>query len=144
MKPVVTLYCIADEAGFRLLIGKGKDIEETLTASADAFDDVPYEFAKSGRNRAGAGATSFGHDTKSQAEIERPRLARHVIRALEAAWAKGTADRIVLAAGPKMLGALRDALTAPLAGHVATEIAKDLSDVPAHALFDHIRAATGV
>lgn len=138
MKPVVTLYCIADEVGFRLLRGQGTRMEELLTASAEAFDDVEHEFSKGGRNRAGAGATSFGHDTKSAAEIERPRLARHVIRALEAEWSKGSVDRIVLAAGPKMLGALRDAMPGGLTAHIAAELPKDLSDVPAHALHDHL------
>lgn len=130
MKPVVTLYCIADEAGFRLLRGKGAEIEETLKASAEAFADVTYEFRARGRNRAGTGATGFGHDTRSAAEIERPRLARHVVRALQAAWDKGDADRIVLAAAPKMLGALRAALPGALKAHVVAELAKDLSDVP--------------
>jgi protein required for attachment to host cells len=145
MTPVVTLYCIADEAGFRLLRGKGPEIEEMLKASAEAFEDVNHEFSKGGgHNRAGAGHTSFGHGSKSSAEIERPRLAKHVIRALEAEWAKGTADRIVLAAGPKMLGALRDAMPGQLAGHVAVELAKDLSDVSAHALYDHLKDVTQV
>lgn len=144
MTPVVTLYCIADEAGFRLMRGKGSEIEELLTASAEAYDDVNYEFPKGGRNRAGAGHTSFGHDTKSTAEIERPRLAKHVVRALEAEWAKGGADRIVVAAGPKMLGALRDAIPGALAGHIAAELSKDLSDVPAHALYSHFEGVTKV
>jgi protein required for attachment to host cells len=138
MTPVITLYCIADEAGFRLLRGKGPEIEELLKASAEAFDDVNHEFSKGGRNRAGAGHTSFGHDTKSAAEIERPRLAKHVVRALEAEWSKGTADRIVLAAGPKMLGALRDAMPKTLAQAITEEIAKDLSDIPDHALAAHL------
>lgn len=144
MKPVVTLYCIADEAGFRLMRGKGTEMEEVLNASAEAFDDVDYEFSKGGRNRAGAGATSFGHDTKSAAEIERPRLAKHVVRALEAEWSKGASDRIVIAAGPKMLGALRDAMPHALAGHVAAELHKDLSDIPAHALHSHFEGVTKV
>lgn len=138
MKPVVTLYCIADEAGFRLLRGKGSEIEELLAASAEAFDDVEHEFSKSGRNRSSAGATSFGHDTRSAAEIERPRLAKHVVRALDAEWSRGNDDRIVLAAGPKMLGALRDAMPGKLAEHVAAELSKDLSDIPAHALHAHL------
>jgi protein required for attachment to host cells len=137
MKPVITLFCIADEAGFRLLRGHDESLEEVLNASAEAFDDVDYEFAKTGGNRAGRGDTSFGHATRSEAEIERPRLARHVVRALETEWSKGVADRIVLAAGPKMLGALRDALPKALAGHVAAELAKDLSDVPARELHRH-------
>lgn len=144
MTPVVTLYCIADEAGFRLMRGKGSEIEELLTASAEGYDDVNYEFPKGGRNRAGAGHTSFGHDTKSTAEIERPRLAKHVVRALETEWAKGGADRIVVAAGPKMLGALRDAIPGALAGHIAAELSKDLSDVPAHALYSHFEGVTKV
>jgi protein required for attachment to host cells len=61
-----------------------------------------------------------------------------VVRALEAEWSKGAADRIVLAAGPKMLGALRDAMPGALAGHIAEELHKDLSDVPAHALAEHL------
>lgn len=142
MKPVVTLYCIADEAGFRLLRGKGAEFEEVLKASAEAFDDVEYEFTKSGRNR--AGSASFGHDAKSAAEIERPRLAKHVIHALAAEWSRGTTDRIVLAAGPKMLGALRDAMPGALKAHVAAELPKDLSDVPAHALADHFASVSNV
>ncbi len=142
MKPVVTLYCIADEAGFRLVRGKGPEMEEILNASAEAFDDVKYEFAKGGHNR--SGASSFGHDTKSAAEIERPRLAKHVIRALEAEWSKGSADRIVIAAGPKMLGALRDVFPGALKTHVAAELHKDLSDVPLHALADHFLSVSKV
>lgn len=144
MKPVVTLYCIADEAGFRLLRGKGTEIEELLKATSEAYDDVEYEFPKGGRNRTGRAATSFGHDTRTKADIERPRLSRHVIRALEAEWAKGASDRIVLAAGPKMLGALRDAMPGSLAGHIAAELSKDLSDVPAHALYSHLQGVTQV
>jgi protein required for attachment to host cells len=139
MTAVVTLYCIADEAGFRLLRGRGGEMTELLSTSAEAFGDVKHEFAKSGRNRTGRGATSFGHDTKSAAEIERPRLARHAVSALEAEWAKGGADRIVLAAGPKMLGALREAMPEKLAGHVTLELAKDFSDVPAHALHQQLQ-----
>lgn len=142
MTPVVTLYCIADESGFRLLRGKGSEIEELFTASAEAFEDVEHQFGSHGQNRAGAGATSFGHDTKSAAEIERPRLAKHVVRALVAEWAKGGAERIIVAAGPKMLGALRDAMPGALAGHVAAELSKDLSDIPAHALYSHFEGVT--
>lgn len=144
MKPVVTLYCIADEAGFRLLSGKGDQIDVLLTASSEAFEDVRHEVSGSGRNHAGAGGTSFGHDTRSAAEIERPRLAKHVVRALEAEWSRGAADRIVLAAGPKMLGALRDAMPVKLERHVAAELPKDLSDVPAHALYSHFDGVTKV
>ena len=138
MKSVSTLYCIADEAGFRLLRGAGSEMRELSAVTAASLGDVDHQFSGSGRNRHGGG-TSFGHETKSEAEIERPRLARHVVRALQAEWDKGQADRIVLAAGPKMLGALRDVLPKALAGHIVAELSKDLSDVPAHALAEHLR-----
>lgn len=144
MKSVVTLYCIADEAGFRLLRGHGSEIQELLRASAEAFEDVDYEFARDGRNRSGRGDISFGHDKASQAEIERPRLAKHVMRALAAEWARGSADRIFLVAGPKMLGALRDATPRALQGHIAAELAKDLSDIPLQDLLSHFTGVSSV
>lgn len=143
MKPLTTLYCIADEAGFRLLRGQGSEIVELLGAKSGDFDDVEYEFDKTGGNRAGSGDVTFGHARTTKAEIERPRLARHVIRALEAEWAKAACDRIVLTAGPKMLGALRDALPNALAAHV-TDLAKDLSDVPDHELYQHLKGVSQV
>ena len=138
MKPVDTLYCIADEAGFRLLRGRGTEMEEIRAASSTDFDDVGYEFASNGRNRAGRGDISFGHAKTSRAEVERPRLAKHVIDALKTEWDKAGCTRIVLAAGPKMLGALRGAMPGALAAHV-TDLAKDLSDVPAHELYQHLQ-----
>lgn len=139
MTPVITLYCIADEAGFRLLRGKGPEIEDLLTASAETFEDVDHAFSHKGGNRSGRGGfNSFSHETTSAAEIERPRLAKHVLRALEAEWAKGTFDQIVLAAGPKMLGALRDAMPKDLAKAITQEFDKDLSDIPDHALASHL------
>lgn len=137
MRPVVTLYCIADEAGFRLMRGHGSEIQELLRVSAEAFDDVDYEFSSNGRNRAGRGDISFGHNKTTEAEIERPRLAKHVMQALAAEWAKGSADRILLAAGPKMLGALRDATPKALHSHIAADLAKDLSEVPPQDLLSH-------
>ena len=144
MKPLTTLYCIADEAGFRLLHGQGSDIHEMLGARSSDFEDVEHAFSGTGGNHSGRGGDiSFGHASASKAEIERPRLARHVITALQAEWAKGGHDRIVLAAGPKMLGALRDAMPDALAAHV-TDLAKDLSDVPAQELYPHFKGMTQV
>ncbi|MEZ5796592.1 MAG: host attachment protein [Paracoccaceae bacterium] len=127
---------MADEAGFRLFHGAGEGFEEVASVRAASLDDVDHEWKGTGRNRSGSGA-SFGHGSAAGAEIERPRLARHVIAALQAEWDKGRADRIVIAAGPKMLGALRDALPKALAGKVAASLPKDLSDVPAHDLQGH-------
>lgn len=137
MKPVNTLYCICDDAGFRLLRGAAGAVPEVLSeVRAADLPGVDHAFASHGRNR--TGSVSFGHDKGSEAEIERPRLARHVVAALQAEWDRGRAGRIVIAAGPKMLGALRDAIPKALSAHVAAEVHKDLSDVPAHGLREHL------
>lgn len=138
MRSQPTLYCIADEAGFRLLRGEGANLQEVLARKAASLPGVEHEFSSSGRNRGGSGA-SFGHEATTKAEVERPRLARHIVMALADEWAKAWANQIVIAAGPKMLGALRDAMPKALAGHIAAEVAKDLSDVPAHDLAGHLK-----
>ncbi len=136
MKPAKTLYCIADEASFRLLRGSGDDLEELCSVQASDLPGVEHHSSNAGRNHSGSG-TSFGHSTGSDAEIERPRLAKQVVSALQAEWDKQLADSIFLAAGPKMLGALRDAIPKALAAHVAVELPKDLSKVPPHTLASH-------
>lgn len=135
MKVADTLYCIADERGFRLLRGNGARMELAHEAAADDFADWSHAVTDPGRNR--SGGINFGTGGGDPDEIERPRLAKHIVAALEAEWKKGGAGRIVLAAGPKMLGALRQAMLKDLAQEIATEISKDLSDVPVHALADH-------
>lgn len=137
MKVADTLYCIADERGFRLLRGNGGRMELAHAAAAEDFPDWSHAVTDPGRNR--SGGVSFGTGGSDPDEVQRPRLAKHIVAALDAEWQKGGAGRIVLAAGPKMLGALRQAMPKPLAQEIATEIDKDLSDVPVHALAEHFR-----
>jgi protein required for attachment to host cells len=138
MKVADTLYCIADERGFRLLRGNGGRMEEIHAAGADDFPDWSHALTETGRNR--SGGINFGTGGGDAAEIERPRLAKHIVSALEAEWKKGGADHIVLAAGPKMLGELRKAMPKDLAQEITDEFSKDLSDIPDHALLDHLQA----
>ncbi|MBL9072454.1 host attachment protein [Tabrizicola sp.] len=136
MKAADTLYCIADDRSFRLLRGNAGRMEPIHAAGADDFADVSHALTEPGRNR--SGGISFGHETGSADEIERPRLAKHIVAALEAEWQKGGAGRIVLVAGPKMLGVLRKAMPKALTEEIAQEIDKDLSDIPDHALAAHL------
>lgn len=136
MKVADTLYCIADERGFRLLRGHGGRMEAVHAAGADDFPD--WSHALSGRGRNQSGGISFGTGGGDAAEIERPRLAKHIVTALEAEWRAGGVGGIVVAAGPKMLGALRDALPKDLAQEVTAEFSKDLSDVRDEDLLDHL------
>ena len=122
MKPLVTLYLLADDVDYRLLRTADQGLSEIPHTSAELTD---------------AGVTQvLGHTAKEV--IERGDLAKHAARVLAREWSKGDYDRIVISAGPKMLGALRDAMPKALHGHIATELHKDLMNVAAHDLNGHL------
>ena len=125
MKPVVTLYLLVDDENYRLLHTHENGLTEITHAQAELTE---------------AGVIHVtGHSPKEA--IERRDLAKHVSHILAAEWAKGGYDRIVLSAGPKMLGDLRDALPKELLSHIAVELHKDLMKVSAHDLPSHFSGA---
>lgn len=138
MKRPVILYLIASDEEFRLIRGQGSDLTEISNRRLSEFANGDFEFsAPKGRNA--SGGISFGVSSgQTEADIERPRLAAHAAEALEAAWAAGTHDGIVIAAGPKLLGALRKALPKALHGHVVGEIHKSLVKLSLHDLPGHL------
>ena len=139
MKTIPTLYLLAGEAGFRLLHSTASGLAELSTKTASDYPDVSHSFA-SERGRNHASGVQFGNDGgKTDIEIERPRLATHAADALAAEWAKGGYDRIVISAGPKMLGALRDALPKQVADVIVAELHKDLMKIAAHDLPSHFK-----
>lgn len=139
MKTIPTLYLLAGEAGFRLLHSSASGMTESSTRTASDYPDVSHGFA-SERGRNHASGVQFGNDGgKTDDEIERPRLANHAVESLAAEWAKGGYDRIVISAGPKMLGALRDAMPKQLADVIVAELHKDLMKVAAHDLPAHFK-----
>lgn len=144
MKARQNLYLVASEREFRLLRGHAADLRELAHSQADDFPDVKDRFQFEA-SRGHAASVSFAVNDRGEHEAEaRRRLARHAVAALEAEWAKAPADGIILTAGPKMLGAVRDALPKALAGHVLAEIAKTLTDVPVRDLPEHFAAITRV
>ena len=144
MKAPQTLFLLAADRDFRLLHGTTLEVTEIAHRKADDFADVHDPFgSEAGRNH--SGHVSFANQDRGGPEAEeRRRLARHAIAALEAEWARGRAGRIVLVAGPKMLGELRDALPKGLAAHVVAELHKDLVKVAAHDLPAHLKDVPGV
>ena len=137
MKAPQTLYLLAADRDFRLVRGSGKTFSEISHRTAEDFDNVYDEFSDD-PGRGQSGGISFATTDLNPKEAEaRRRLARHALSALETEWARGRDDRIVLAAGPKMLGELRGQMPKGLAGHVAADMAKDLIKVPVHDLPGH-------
>lgn len=138
MKRPVTLYLVAADDEFRLIRGQGADLTEVLHRRLSEFANGDFEFS-SPKGRNVSGGISFGVTSgQTEADIERPRLAAHATGALEAAWSAGAYDGIVLAAGPKLLGALRKALPKALHGHLRGQINKSLVKLSLHELAGHL------
>jgi len=141
MKPVFTLIVIANEADLRLLenAGVGKGLRQISAKSRDDFADVATRYADApGREQAAPGTAIHGLDRSSSERRQmREAFAAHVVQEAEAEWKTGTYSRIVLAASPKMLGALRAALPKTMSDHLLADLDKDLAklplaDLPAH------------
>ncbi|MFN6925767.1 MAG: host attachment protein [Tabrizicola sp.] len=148
MKPRQYLYLLAADQDFRLLRGSRQDLVEISHHRADAFPDVQDVFA-SERNRGQSPGmshgVSFGLDDSGRHEAEeRRRFARHALAALQAEWGQGKDAGIVLVAGPKMLGVLRELMPKGLGAHVTADLAKDLVKVPLHDMPGHLAEVPGV
>jgi hypothetical protein len=145
MKTLQTLYLLASEHDFRLVHTQGTALAALGGKSAEDFPDVAYRFPSEKVHGHAPGGASFDvNGPAKRVEQERNRLAHHAMAALAAEWAKGGYDRIVLVAGPKMLGDLRHYLPKPLAGHIAAELHKDLVKVSVHDLPSHLEEVSGV
>ena len=141
MKLPQTLILLAAEQDYRLLSNKGggTDFVEIAHREANDFSDVNYDFSNSGGGRQTApSGTQFSTDGRdTQHEQERSRFAAHVVAGLTEEWASGSYDRIMISAGPKMLGVLRKAMPKQLADNIARELNKDLIKVAVHDLPEH-------
>ncbi len=148
MRSPITIYLIASEAAFSIYRGEGtRGLTRIAHQKADQLGQVVHGFrSEKVHGHTGPGGASFtvGADPGAGEDLERASLARHAVAALDQAWTAARADRIVIAAGPKLLGALRDALPKQLAAHVAAELPKDLMKTPEAELPRHLAGVSGV
>jgi hypothetical protein len=121
MKQISYLYLLAADHDFRLIRTHDTGLAEILDGKGDTMTRGPHHTGDLGRL-----------DDQRHADF-----AKAAAAALAAEWAKGGHERIVIAAGPKMLGLIREALPKPLLRHVAAELHKDLVKIPLHDLPSH-------
>jgi protein required for attachment to host cells len=144
VKTLRNLYLLSSDRAFRFLRSGEAGLAEVGGGEADDFADVQRPFGSEiGRSRKGS-ITFDNSDRGAHLAEDRDRFQRHVAEALAVEWAKGGYDRIILCAGPKTLGALRDALPKTLVPHIAAELHKDLLKTPLHDLPAHFREVPGV
>jgi protein required for attachment to host cells len=87
--------------------------------------DLETDRGGSSMNRGAPGKHGIDGDRSSKRHFMEL-FARHVARAVDDARARNEFDRLVIVAGPRMLGWLRDALPEATRSVVAAEIPKDL------------------
>ena len=142
MTSKTTLYLLASEDAFAIYAGRApRALELLATRQAAEFGDV-LEEPTSEKTRGSTGQVSFnvGPELDAQSDRQRLALAAHAWQALDGIWPAGGHDRIVLAAGPKMLGALRAQQPTTLADYVSGELGKNLMNVPPQELPAHLGA----
>jgi protein required for attachment to host cells len=122
---------VADEreADFFDLAGVTTPLEPrgVLTNEFAGLEDRDLETDKPGRgfNRGAPGRHAMdGERSTKQHEIEQ--FAREVARTLDEARVRREFERLVIVAGPKMLGLIRESLPPPCRSVVAAEVVKDL------------------
>lgn len=93
--------------------------------------DIELETDRPGRRSGGTGGGVEGHHhgvtgEKSTVQHELTLFAKEVARKIETDRSRNEFDRLVLMAGPKMLGLLRQSLSNPTQSMLAGEISKDI------------------
>ena len=131
MKPIVTWVVLANARDAQVLEnrGPGKGLQSLPEMAKTAVAARQYSSEPGlGHSIAGPGTSAVDQgDPQEQADIQ---FAKDVIAGLHRAHGKGRFDRLVLIAGPHMLGLLRKALTPGLQSAITGEIAKDLTAAP--------------
>lgn len=137
MKAITTWILLANARHAHVVahpgLGKGLHVLPDLTWDAEAAD-LPRDKAGVGHAIAGPGIAAVAqHDPQKRADAD---FARKVCAGLDAA--RDQYDRLIIAAGPRMLGLIRSVLSDPLKQSVLGEIPKDLSGQSMAQIEDHV------
>jgi protein required for attachment to host cells len=101
----------------------------SLRNGAAGLKDKDMETDREGRRFGGAAGHHHGvNGERSSERHEMTHFAREVAQKIEADRVAHRFDRLVLVAGPRMLGLLREELPQSCRDMLAAEIAKDLTD----------------
>jgi protein required for attachment to host cells len=104
-----------------------------------ARPDRELETDRPGRAFSSSTGQRHGIDgERSSRRRDQEEFVKRICDEIERARHAGNFDRLVLAAGPRMLGLIRAGLSAPSRATVAAEVAKDLIRFEADELMEHL------
>lgn len=140
-----TWVVVADgqQAQIYRLAGAGKTLE-AVADGALASASAQLRARELGTDRPGRGASAAGgavHTMEPRVDVhrlEQERFAQSVAARLNAEAKRDAFDRLVIAAAPRTLGALRGALDDAASKRVVGELSKDLMKIPPHDLLGHL------
>lgn len=130
MKPVVTWIVLANARTARIVQNKGpgKGVIPTKEPVLQAPD--PVEFSDdSGVFQNSADHSHLAGDRTDPKRLSETAFARMILERLTEASVQGDFDRLVLVAGPHMLGTLRAEMPEGLRDVVTSEVDRDLTNM---------------
>lgn len=143
MKKTVTWVLIADGAQARVLenTGPGKGLKqvEGLDWSIEPLQAQDIVSDRPGRSFSSAGHGRSAMEPKTDpVEYRETEFCKSVAATLDRLQQKGAFDRLVIAAAPIALGALRKAMSPAVKKTVVAELSKDLTNLPTAQLDQHL------
>ena len=145
MKAVRTCFLIADEKEARVLEndGVGKGVHQVSHHTAEGAGILAVGFAdQPGSSQSAHGQSHGVEPTTHEREVVRKAFAAHLAGIMDGARQSGDFDRLVIAAAPQMLGALREALVGKV--EVYADIDKNLVNTPTGKLADHFDGVVAI
>jgi len=139
MKPLVTWVLISDLESARIL--EHADGEDALVQRANHVFKAPAVLAYSddeGRAMAGTTSARVRLDRHVEYTPESEAFTKQLLGVLTQGLRENAFDRLIICAGPSMLGLLRARMPSELGKTIRAEIAKDLVNIPNTKLNKHL------
>ncbi len=142
-KKATTWILVCDGARGRILVnrGRGTGLSEIERADSESAREPTREL---GTDRPGRSFDSVGAGSHAMASptdwhrFEKTKFAREMAAIINQAALANGFDRLVIAAPPRVLGDLRQALRPQAAKKITGEIGKDLTRIAVHDLGHHL------
>ena len=145
MKPIVTWVLVANTQNANVLENRGPGRGLSQVSGLGMHPDraeLPRDRAGVGHSIGGPGVSAVEH-ADPQGKVDAA-FAREVAGQMSGALAANRFDRLIVAAGPEMLGLLRNSFDTAVQSVVIGEIDKDLSNQDAKEVASHIEDVIAV
>ena len=140
MKPIVTWVLLANAGTAKIVAnhGPGKGFVELDGKAWDAEKPVDYA-DQPGTEQSSTTHGSVGLPSGDPKDAAETLFATHLASELASFARNGEFDRLIISAGPSMLGKLRAAIPTRVKGMVTAEVDKDLTHIKIRDLPSHLQ-----